>query len=180
MSIFDIVLLVIIGSFGLFGLWFGFVHTLGSLVGTVMGAYLASRYYEPVANWLIHTTGWGDNFSRVLVFIIVFIIINRLVGLIFWIIDKILSIITRLPFISSLNRMLGLVLGLFEGVLTLGLIFYFIERFPLSDKIMGYAAGSAVLPFVIPVASVLVPLLPEAIRMLKSTIDFAEHVFLKK
>ncbi|MEK7213278.1 MAG: CvpA family protein [Patescibacteria group bacterium] len=180
MSIFDLILVFIIGAFGLFGLWFGLIHTLGSVLGTVFGAYLASRYYEPVAGWLIHVTGWSENFSRVLVFIIAFVIINRLVGLAFWLVDKVLSIITRLPFISSLNRILGLVLGLFEGALTLGLIFYFIERFPLSDKIMTYAAGSVVLPIVVPLAGVLVPLLPEALRMLKSTVDFAEGVFLKK
>lgn len=179
MSLFDIILLIIIGAFGLFGLWFGLVHTLGSLLGTVFGAYLASRYYEPVANWLIGTFGWNENFSRVLVFVVAFIIINRLVGLLFWIVDKILSLITRLPFINSMNRILGLVFGLLEGALTVGLIFYFIQRFPLSEKLMALAAGSLVLPIVVPMASVLVPLLPEAIRMLKSTVDYAEGAILK-
>ena len=50
MSTFDIVLLVIIGGFGLFGLWFGIVHTLGSLLGTALGIFLASHYYGPVAD----------------------------------------------------------------------------------------------------------------------------------
>lgn len=65
MSLFDIILIVIVAGFGLFGLWFGLVHTLGSLIGTVFGVYLASRYYGPVAEWLIRATGWGKCFPRV-------------------------------------------------------------------------------------------------------------------
>ncbi len=170
MSLFDIVLLIIIGGFALFGLWFGLVHTLGSLAGTIIGVYLASRYYQPFAEWLIKTTGWGANISKVVVFIIAFIIINRLVGLAFYIIDRVLSVVTKLPFISSLNRLLGLVFGLFEGVLVLGIAFYFIARFPVGSGFMDALAASRVAPYTIQVASVLWPLIPEAIKILKSTI----------
>ena len=174
MPLVDIILLVLIGSFALAGLWFGFVHTLGSLVGTLVGAYLASRYYEPLADWLITWTGWSPNAARVVMFIVAFIIINRLVGLVFWIIDKVLSIVTRLPFISSINRLLGFILGIAEGVITVGLVIFFIERIPLSNHIMGYIAVSKVAPMVAGVAAILWPLLPEAFRMLQSTVDFVE------
>jgi len=136
MSSFDLILLIIISLFCLAGLWLGFVHTLGSLLGTVLGAYLASRYYEVMADWLIRITGWGENTSRIVMFIIAFFVINRLVGFVFWIIDKFTSIITNLPFIKSINRLLGLFLGFLEGVITIGLVIYFIERFPLSASIM--------------------------------------------
>jgi len=170
MSIFDISLLVIIAGFGLFGLWFGLVHTLGSLIGTILGVYLASRYYSPVADWLIRTTGWGENVSRVVVFIIAFVIINRLVGLVFWIVDKILSIFTSLPFISSINRLLGMVFGLLEGALVIGIIFYFIARFPVGDTFMSWVSSSKVVPYTVKLAAVLWPLLPDAIKTLKSTV----------
>ncbi len=170
MSLFDTIVLVIIGGFGLFGLWFGLVHTLGSLIGTVFGVYLASRYYGPVAEWLIRTTGWEENISRVVIFVIAFIVINRLVGLAFWIVDKILSIFTRLPFVSSLNRLLGLIFGLFEGALVVGMVFYFIARFPIGEKFMGWIAASQVAPFTVKIATVLWPLLPDAIKALKSTV----------
>ena len=133
MSLFDLILLIIIGGFALFGLWFGLVHTLGSLLGTILGVYLASRYYQPFAEWLIQTTGWGANISKVIVFIIAFIIINRLVGLVFYVIDRALSVITKLPFISGINRLLGLAFGLFEGILVVGIVLYFIARFPFID-----------------------------------------------
>lgn len=178
MSVFDISLLVIIGGFALFGLWFGFVHTLGSLLGTILGAYLAGRFYEPFATWLIHITGWPENRARVIMFILAFIIINRLVGFIFWIVDKTLSVITRLPFIRSINRLLGLLLGLAEGMITVGLIFFFIERYPLSPSIMDMIAHSAVVPYTTGIAAILVPLLPMALRVLKSSVEYVRQTVL--
>ncbi len=179
MGLFDIILLIIIGGFAMFGFWFGLIHTLGSLLGTVFGAYLAARFYEPMAGWLINITGWDGNVTRVAMFIVAFLIINRLVGFVFWIVDKTSSIITKLPFINSLNRFLGLILGVFEGAVTLGLIFYFIERIPLGEVFMGWMVDSVVVPYLVAVAAVLLPLLPEALKILKSTVDYVQNIFVK-
>jgi uncharacterized membrane protein required for colicin V production len=77
-----------------------------------------------------------------------------------------------------LNRFFGLLLGLLEGVITLGLIFYFIERIPLSATFMTWMAGSVVVPYTVSVAAILLPLLPEGLKMIKSSVDYLEHVFL--
>ena len=176
MGLFDIILLIIIGGFAMFGFWFGLIHTLGSLLGTILGAYLASRYYEPMAGWLISVTGWGDNVSKVVMFIIAFIIINRLVGFGFWIIDRMTSVITKLPFIKGINRLLGLAVGLFEGMITIGLILYFIDKVPLSDFIMTHVASSVIAPYTVSMAGILIPLLPDALKMLQSSVDYVENI----
>lgn len=170
MSFFDIVLLIIIGGFALFGLWFGLVHTLGSLIGTVLGVYLAARFYAPVAAWLMHITGWNGNFAKVLVFILAFIIIDRLVGLAFYFVDKFFSIFTHLPFLHSIDRLLGLVFGVLEGAIVLGISFYFINKFPLSPNFMAQFAASKVAPTCISVAAVLWPFIPQAIKIIQDTI----------
>lgn len=84
--------------------------------------------------------------------------------------DKILSIFTRLPFISSLNRLLGLVFGLFEGALVIGIIFYFIARFPVGEQFMAWTSASIVVPYTVKIAGVLWPILPDAIKALQSTV----------
>jgi membrane protein required for colicin V production len=178
MNVVDIVLLSAIGVFALFGLWFGFVHTLGSLLGTVFGAYLATRYYGPFADILFGLTGWEGNLPRVIIFAISFLIINRLVGLVFWVIDKALSIVTRLPFVGSLNHILGLLLGVAEGAVSIGLIIFFIERFPLSLPFMEHLADSQVAPYLSAIAAILWPLLPDALRLLQSTVDYLTHAVL--
>lgn len=174
----DLSLFTIVGGFALFGFWFGFIHTAGSLMGTLAGAYVASRYYEPMAQWLMRITGWEGNTARVIMFILAFFIISRAVGFLFFIVDKLLSIITRLPFISSINRVLGLALGILEGVLTIGLVLFFIERFPVSEKFMTILAQSEVAPQFRAVADVFVPLLPDALRLLHSTVDYVHNKFI--
>ncbi|MBP6859022.1 MAG: CvpA family protein [Candidatus Magasanikbacteria bacterium] len=171
MSIFDISLLVLIAGFGLFGLWFGLVRTIGSLIGTVVGVYVASRYYEPLANWVIGFSGWSQNHVKVIVFIVSFLLITRLVGFVFWLLEKILSIFTRLPFLSGIDRILGFVFGLLEGAVVIGISLFFIARFPISLPFMEGLAQSHVAPPLVRFASILIPLFPEALRILHSTVD---------
>ena len=171
MSIFDMALLIIISGFALFGLWFGLVHTLGSLIGTVFGVYLASRYYEPVANWIISFSGWGQNYVKVIIFIVSFLLITRLVGFIFWIMEKFLTIFTRMPFVHGLDRLLGAIFGVLEGAVVVGVSLYFISRFPISLSFMDGLAHSQLAPPLVKIASILVPLLPEALRLLRSTVE---------
>lgn len=177
MSAFDISLLVIIALFAITGFRLGFIHTLGSVIGTILGVYLASRYYEPMAAFIVAHTGWGGNVPRVVMFILAFIVINRLVGFVFWLIDKIFGIITKLPFISSINRLLGLFLGILEGIITIGVIIFFLERFPISEKLMNMIAASDIAERISKIANMFIPLLPEGLQLLKSTVDFVEGVF---
>ncbi len=172
---FDVALIVIIVLFGLFGFWFGVVQMFGSLLGMVLSIFLASRFYEPLAVWLSQLTAWSGNFPRVVMFVIAFVVINRLIGFVFWIVTKALNLITRLPFLNSLNRILGLGLGVLEGALTVGVALYFIDRFPLAHYIMGAMANSRFAPTLIHIATIFLPFIPEAIRILTTTVVFVEH-----
>lgn len=174
MELFDVALLIIIAGFALAGFMFGFIHTIGSLLGTILGVYLASRYYAPVAAWLIGVLGWGGNGVKVLMFVIAFILINRVIGFLFWAIDKSFNIVRVIPFVTTINRVAGLVLGALEGVITLGIIIYFIDKYPLSEKLMGMIASSEVAPHTLKVANILLPLIPQAMQVLKSSVDFVE------
>ncbi|MBT4121219.1 MAG: CvpA family protein [Candidatus Magasanikbacteria bacterium] len=178
MGLFDVILLIIISGFAMFGFWFGLIHTLGSLLGTILGAFLASRWYEPMGEWLANITGWEGNVPKVVMFIIAFVVINRLVGFGFWIFEKTTDIVTKLPFIKGINRFLGMMLGIFEGILTLGLILYFIDKVPLSEHFMGYIDGSFMAPFLTSTAAILIPLLPDALKLLESGVDYVEDAIL--
>lgn len=164
MPFFDLVLIIIVAGFALFGFWFGLVHTLGSLFGTVLGVYLASRYYVPAAEWLMKTTGWSNNVASIIMFIIAFIVINRLVGFAFFLVDRLFSIVTRLPFISGLNRMLGTIFGAFEGVFVVGIVLFFISKFPVNEAFMGAMNNSRLAAFCISTASILWPLIADTVK----------------
>lgn len=171
MSIFDISILLIIAGFAMAGIWFGFVHTLGSLLGTAVGAYVGTRWYDMLATWIQGITGWSDNVCTVIAFIILFFVVNRVVGFLFWLVERFFNPLTRLPFISSINRFLGLILGFFEGLLTLGLIFYVIDKFPVGDTFMAWVAASTVVPYTLGAADIFMPLIPEAFQHINTVLD---------
>jgi len=170
LTIFDLVLLIILFLFVSFGFALGLVQTIGALIGIIIGAWTAGIYYQPVGQWLGTFMLGNANLANVVAFILVFTLINRLVGLAFYFINKVFNLVSIIPFTKSLNRLLGAVFGLLEGVLALGLILYFASRFEISEWFNGVLAGSQVAAGLVKIASILAPLLPELVRQLKSVI----------
>ena len=168
MNIVDISLLVALGGFILYGFWFGIIHMVGALLGVVVGAVAAGRLYLPVANWIAPLVGGNLNLAKIIGFTIVFILVNKLVGLLFWFIEKIFKFISVIPFLKTFNRLLGAALGLLEGTLVLGLVVYFASRFPVSAVSQTLMGDSSVAHALLPVGSILAPLLPLAVRAARS------------
>ncbi len=169
-TILDLILILILFIFISFGFALGLVQTVGALIGVVLGAWAAGAWYEPLGLWLQDITLGNAAFSRIIAFVAIFVIINRLVGLIFYIINKIFNLISIIPFAKSLNRIMGAFLGALEGVLVLGLILYFVSRFAFTDWIINVLTASKMAMFLVWVANILAPLLPEILRQLKSVI----------
>ncbi|MDD5031772.1 MAG: CvpA family protein [Patescibacteria group bacterium] len=171
MGIFDIILLIILAGFVFYGLFFGLIRTLGSLVGVIVGAWLASRFYLEVFSWVKDLAFGFNNLGKVVVFIILFALINRLVCFIFVILDRTFDIISIIPFLKTINRLAGAFLGLLMGGLILGLILYVAARYAVLGNFFGNClANSEVAPRLIKFAGVLTPLLPEVLKKLQSLI----------
>jgi len=104
-------------------------------------------------------------------FIIAFVLISRLVGLVFWLIEKALSFITKLPFIRSLNHLMGAIFGVIEGSIIVGVSLYFIVRFPLGNTFMNALGHSSIAPYLVKPVKIMLPLIPDAIKYLQSTVN---------
>ena len=163
MTLFTTILIVLLAGFVLYGLWFGLVHTLGALIGTIAGALVAVRYYDVVAQWMQHTFGGSLNVHRAIAFLIVFAVANRLIGFIFLILEKLFHFISIIPFLKSINRLLGGILGLAEGAIVIGTTLIVIQRFPFANM-PAMIAASPLAGTLISVARVLVALLPVSVR----------------
>lgn len=169
MTLFDVILIVILGGFVLFGFWFGLIHTLGALVGTIAGAWAAGHYYDALAVWVNGLVGGSLNVLRVIVFIVLFTVVNRLVGLLFFLVEKVFNVVSIIPFLKTINRLAGAILGLAEGVLVVGLSIYIASRYPLGEWFTTMVlARSSVARYLSGLGDVLAPLLPEAVRTLRS------------
>jgi len=164
MPIIDVIFLIVLSGFALFGLWFGLVHTLGSLVGTIIGTYLASRWFDDVAVWAQGNFSGSINVWKVIAFILVFIIINRLIGFLFHILENIFGVITRLPFIQSINKLAGAILGVFEGSIIIGAFVFIASRFPfgIEEKLL---AVSVTKQYFLSVFDILLPFIPQTLKI---------------
>ncbi len=167
MTIVDGFLLLILFGFIWFGVWFGFIHTLGALLGTIAGAWLAGLLYLPVFSLIIDWTGYDNDWLKILIFFIIFIIVNRLVGFVFYLLDRIFRFISFIPFLKTINRLGGAALGLLEGALILGLVLYFAGSVSLPIWLLQAIANSDIAQSLIVLAGVLIPLLPEVLEKIQ-------------
>lgn len=159
-SVIDVVILLVIFAFTIAGFIFGFIHTLGALVGTVLATFVASRVVGPVSALF----GGGRDIAAVAIFVIVFLIISRLVGLIFWLIDRVFKVISVIPFTKSVNRILGSGLGLLEGIIVVGAVIY-VASAVLPEAWFHRVVEPSILALpILEVFSIFAGLLPELLR----------------
>jgi len=165
----DVILIVILLIFVIVGFLLGLIQGVGALIGLAAGVWVAGQYYLPVGNFLTPIFLGHALAAKIVAFFLIFILINRLVGLVFWLIDKAYNVIAIIPFLKSINKIAGAILGLVEGVLFLGITLYVIAKFaPDIALVKENINGSQVAHWVVAVATYFNDLLPSAITQIKS------------
>jgi len=125
-SFIDIILIGIIIVFVVSGFVFGLIQGIGAIIGLAVGFWAAINYFGGLGDVLTPIFLGHSVWAHIIAFILIFILANRLVGLVFWLIDRAFKIISIIPFLKSVNRLGGAVLGLIEGILVCGLILGFV------------------------------------------------------
>ncbi len=114
---------------------------------------------------------WGtSDIGYVIAFIFILIFVNRIIGLVFYLFDRMFEFLTFIPFLKGIDKLAGAVLGFLEGAFTLGLILYFLSRYPIHDWLTMEMQASLVTPWLVTMAQALAPLLPEILKQLQSII----------
>lgn len=164
MAAIDFVLILLLFGFVLSGFWFGFIHTLGALVGTIAGIFISSRLYDDLAAWAAANFAGALNVWRVVIFIVLFIVISRLIGFLFYLAEKVFNVIAIIPFLKSINRIAGALLGFLEGAIILGALIFIMTKFPfgLADKIF---AVSVIKKYLLDAFNILMPFVPQAMKI---------------
>ena len=167
----DVILVALLGFFIAYGLFYGLIRTFGIFAGVILGAIIASRTYLLVAGWIEPVFFGYNNLGKVLTFLILFTLINRLVGFLFYLLDKAFNIISIIPFLKTFNRLGGAVMGFVTGSLALGLMIYVTSRYSFLTHWFGQLlTDSQIAPFMLKVNNLLLPLLPEFLKKLQSLI----------
>jgi len=129
----DILLGLIILFFAILGLYRGFFREILSLLGFILGLYLALHFYAPLAHWALQ---WFSSFPvlvKVFSFATIFlatVLMATIVGVIF----KKLIIVADL---KVTDRLLGGLLGLTKAFIINALIVIFLVAFaPRGEKLV--------------------------------------------
>lgn len=165
----DVILILILFVFIAFGTVLGLIGTIGSLVGLVLGIWVAGHYFLPLAGWLAPVLGGNVIGGKIVAFLIIFVIVNRSVSFLFYFLNKAFSLLSFIPFAKSLNRLGGFLLGAIEGILTLGILIYVVAKFASdSDFVKVSLDNSQVAHFLVLVSKWLTMFLPEVFDKIKS------------
>lgn len=167
MGFVDIVLIVVVSAFVFFGLFFGLVHTIGSLVGTILGILIASHFVDPTFDAFGFLLG-GGSAARIFIFIILFLVVSRLFGIILWFVEKIFGFFSIIPFASIINKLLGALVGFIEGFIVVGVILFYAMQVLPQDTLLAALETSVVAEFLVATVSALQILFPESLRISSS------------
>jgi membrane protein required for colicin V production len=171
MLIFDVVLLIILAGFVFYGFFFGLIRTVGMLAGLLVGSWIASRFYLDVFSWFSKWWPGNPNIGKIVSFIVCFTIISHLVGWAFILFEQAFKVVTIVPFVKTINRLLGALFGFVEGALALGLILYVSARYvPEGLAIAKWLDSSVIAAFLISFSKILAPMLPEIYKKIKTII----------
>jgi uncharacterized membrane protein required for colicin V production len=169
MNYLDVIFIIIVLFFTFNGLRKGLVKVVGGILGIFVGIYFAGLFYLQFSEWFQGITQiFGSTESNIIGFIVVFIVVNRIFALIIFLLDKIVSI----PIINSINKLLGGILGFFQGVLIIVLIvtiFTNLGSFVGADNAI---SASKIAPYSEKVIAVIRPFLPQDLKSIpKSFFD---------
>jgi len=136
-----VLVLLLLGYIGM-GVKDGFVHTLGRFLGAILG-FLAARAWSI---WLVGILGifMPAGWARLVAFILIFVVITRVFGMVFKFVDGIFELMKLLPFLKSIDKFLGAFLGLVEGFILIGGAIYLILTFKLSPTLITWVTTSSV------------------------------------
>lgn len=165
----DVILILIVFAFIAVGFGLGLMRSIGALLGLMVGAWVAGRYFMSTVEWLTPILMGQEKMAKVASFILIFFIINRLVVFIFHFLSKGLNVLSFLPFAKTLNRVGGILLGLIEGVLTVGFLSYVISKIiPDTSFVTNNLDSSQVAHYLVSWSNRVILLLPEALRKITS------------
>ena len=169
-TITDMVLILVIAGFAFTGFWFGLIHMIGSFVGIVLASIISGKYFIFVAAKLSFLFGGNENLARVITFIVIFVLVTRLVGALFWGINKLFNLLAIIPFLKTFNRIGGALLGLFEGIILVSLALFLLVRYPLGQNFTNSIVNSKVVDYLLDIANKVAPLLPDVVEQAKAVV----------
>ena len=171
MPIIDTILLICWFGFIFYGFFFGLIRTFGALVGVIVATVLTSRFYLLFADWTQGLFFGHDNLGKIVIFVITFSLIQKIVSFAFNLLDSAFNILSIIPFLKTINRLAGAILGIAVGGFTIGLILYISSKYTFIDSWFGkWLLDSQIAPILLKFSDFLLPLMPEMLKKIEGLV----------
>jgi membrane protein required for colicin V production len=138
----DIAILGILGAFLLKGLLRGLLKETCSLLGLLLGAFLAFRFHAPLAEGLSEALAFPLQICVIVSFLTLFLA----TVLTFAVLGYLLSRVVKLLFLGGFNRVAGGLFGLVQGGVLLALLLFGLSMTKLPAPFDRALKGSELAP----------------------------------
>jgi len=159
MSTLDIILAIFLLYFAYKGFTNGFIISLATLAGLVLGLYAASHFSEFTANWLQKDMGLKSGNIKLIAYIVTFVIVVVLIFLL----GRFMTGVVKTVGLGIVNRLAGVIFGIAKGALIASFIFLVFSRIDPHESLFtrSHKKGSVLYKPVSAVAPAVIPLLQQ-------------------
>jgi membrane protein required for colicin V production len=138
MILLDIFIWAVLVFFVAKGFSKGLVGEACSLLGFVTGGWAAFRYYSSLSQGIRAFINLPQHLAQALSFLLIFM----LLGILFYFLGHLLTVIFKIMLLGFVNRIGGIVFGFLEGGFVLCMILYLGTTKPVPDKVKGFISRS--------------------------------------
>jgi len=156
MSTLDIILALFLFYFAYRGFSNGFIISIATLLGLILGFYAASHFSEFTANWLQHDMGLKSGNIRLIAYIVTFVIVVVLIFLL----GRFMTGVVKTVGLGIVNRLAGALFGIAKGLLIASFLFLLFSRIDPNESLFtaAHKKGSVLYKPVAAVAPAVIPL----------------------
>lgn len=138
MHLLDIIIGIFLLAFVYNGLRKGFIKSVLGLLGLIVIIILIIKIGNPVKIMLIRELGIQEILAVILSYILIIFFITIVIKIIGWMLSKIINVLNA----SCLDRLLGMVFGLLNGVLIIAIILVLLDITPLRKSVRQFTNDS--------------------------------------
>ena len=138
MILLDILIWAVLVFFVAKGFSKGLVREACSLLGLVTGGWAAFRYYSMLSQGIRVFINLPPQIAQPLSFLLIFM----LLGILFYFLGHLLTVIFKIMLLGGVNRIGGIVFGFLEGGFVLCMVLYLGTTRPVPDKVKRAISGS--------------------------------------
>jgi membrane protein required for colicin V production len=131
MILFDILIWAVLVFFVVKGFSKGLVREACSLLGLVTGGWAAFRYYPFLSQGIRVFINLPPQIAQPLAFLLIFL----LLGVLFYFLGHLLTVIFKIMLLGGVNRIGGIVFGFLEGGFVLCMVLYLGTTRPVPEKV---------------------------------------------